>query len=292
MGKIFAKLRPEAAELPKSAKILIVDNQRFERAHLIRLIDSLEFETHVVQSDCLATMKSRLNAHKFDLIFMDCNLPDGTGLQALEAIQFDPNNKKAATIIIAGDGQNGIAIEALKRGCSDYIAKDDLTPSSFRRASMNALQKSRLSIKLETQQCKTQNLEALLEGLAKESHNEVKPVVSRIVRQLRELREEPELTTETLLDRCNRIERSCGRLKLFLDDIERCQNIDFDHKTVAGRTTQETAGTGTVDENQPENSAPSISAKPRRIRAPQAKKSPLKSGDKAAKPSLFSKLKK
>lgn len=99
----------------------MIDDQRFDRSRLLRLINGLEFNTHVVEADCLLRMRTMLEADKFDLILVDLNLPDGTGLQAVDAIHLDPRNRQAATIMITGEGQNDVAIEALKRGCSDDI---------------------------------------------------------------------------------------------------------------------------------------------------------------------------
>ncbi len=127
LEKVHARLRPDLTVLPDFASILVVDDQRFDRTRLQRLIATLDLDTHVVEADCLETMGTMLEADRFDLILLDYNLPDGTGLQALDAVRLSPKNRNAATIMVAGDGQNEIAIEALKRGCSDYITKDDLT---------------------------------------------------------------------------------------------------------------------------------------------------------------------
>lgn len=227
IGKIHAKVRPDTTPLPALASILVVDDQRFDRTRLRRLIDGLEFDTHVVEADRLESMGTMLQRDRFDLILIDYNLPDGNGLMALDAIRLAPKNRQAATIMIAGDGQSEIAIEALKRGCSDYITKDDLSPTSFRRATINALQKSSLSIGIETQDVKRQQIEAVLQRFSTECANEIKPVLSRLMRQLRDLREAPNLTAEQTSERFGRIENSCMRLWDFLDDLEQYEGTDI-----------------------------------------------------------------
>ena len=227
LEKVHAKVRPNLVALPDFASILIVDDQRFDRTRLQRLISALEFENHVVEADCLETMGTMLEADKFDLILLDYNLPDDNGLQALDSVQLAAKNKNAATIMIAGDGQNEIAIEALKRGCSDYVTKDDLTPESFRRATINALQKSRLSIGMEAQDLKRQQIEAVLQRFSTECAQEIKPVVSRMMRQVRDLRDVTNVTPEAAADRHNRIEQSCMRLWDFLNDLEDYEGKDI-----------------------------------------------------------------
>jgi len=227
LEKVHAKVRPNLATLPDFASILLVDDQRFDRTRLQRLISTLEFETHVVEADCLETMGTMLEADKFDLILLDYNLPDGNGLQALDAVQLAAKNKNAATIMIAGNGQNEIAIEALKRGCSDYVTKDDLTPESFRRATINALQKSHLSIGMKAQDIKRQQIEAVLQRFSTECAQEIKPVVSRMMRQFRDLRDVTNITPDAAADRHNRIEASCMRLWDFLNDLEDYEGKDI-----------------------------------------------------------------
>ncbi|MEM9636489.1 MAG: response regulator [Pseudomonadota bacterium] len=293
IGKIHAKVRPEATSLPKLASILVVDDQRFDRTRLKRLIDGLEFETHVVEADRLETMGSMLQRDKFDLILVDYNLPDGNGLMALDAIRLDPKNRQAATIMITGDGQSEIAIEALKRGCSDYITKDDLSPASFKRATINALQKSSLSIGMETQDVKRQQIEAVLERFSTECANEIKPVLSRLMRQLRDLREAPKLDEEQAKERFGRIENSCMRLWDFLDDLEQYQGTDLSEATLSGKTHPGTTPPAAVikDFDMTPATEPTVTAaQPRRLKAgQQATAITAQAARKKPRPSLFGK---
>lgn len=293
IGKIHAKIRPDATPLPKLASILVVDDQRFDRTRLRRLIKELEFETHVVEADRLETMGSMLQRDKFDLILIDYNLPDGNGLMALDAIRLDPKNRQAATIMIAGDGQNEIAIEALKRGCSDYITKDDLSATSFRRAAINALQKSSLSIGMETQDVKRQQMEAVLERFSTECANEIKPVLSRLMRQLRDLREVPNLSEEQSGERFGKIENSCMRLWDFLGDLEQYQGTDLSEATLSGTTIPGTVQPPVIVDNF-DKAAPSPASvetpQPRRIKAEQAEGEEMpRAASRKPRPSLFGK---
>lgn len=272
IGRVHAKVRPETTRLPKLASILVVDDQRFDRARLKRLISGLDFETHVVEADRLESMGTMLQRDKFDLILVDYNLPDGNGLMALDAIRLDPKNRQAATIMVAGDGQTDVAIEALKRGCSDYITKDDLSPASFKRATINALQKSSLSVGMETQDIKRQQIEAVLERFSTECASEIKPVLSRLMRQLRDLREAPNLSEDQASERFSRIENSCMRLWEFLDDLEQYQGTDLSEATLSGSVTPDSAQPPVIVNDFPNSTTAETAApttRPRRIKAGQ-----------------------
>lgn len=290
IGKIHAKLRPETTPLPKFASILVVDDQRFDRTRLKRLIDGLDFETHVVEADRLESMGTMLQRDKFDLILVDYNLPDGNGLLALDAIRLDPKNRQAATIMVAGDGQNEIAIEALKRGCSDYITKDDLSPASFQRATINALQKSSLSIGIETQDVKRQQIEAVLERFSTECANEIKPVVSRMMRQLRDLRETPNLSTDQITERFQRMENSCMRLWEFLEDLEHYEGTDLSEASFAGQTPTGGGQPPVIHNDMVKPGAEDSTAQPRRLQVSQSDGTlPKRQTAKKPRPSLFGK---
>lgn len=86
----------------------------------------------------LAAARQLLARDHFDCVLTDYMLPDGLGTDLL-------TEHKAATpdspwIVITGVGSETLAVEALKKGASDYIVKDleaaylDLLPSSVQRA--------------------------------------------------------------------------------------------------------------------------------------------------------------
>lgn len=165
---------------PKFASILIVDDQRFDRTRLRRLCGELDFDTYVVEAASLETMGTALDRDTFDLVILDYNLPDGTGLAAIPAIRSHRVHRQAAIIMITGQHDAGVAIEAMKSGCSDYIDKNGLSLDSLRRASINALQKSALSAGMEAQEMMRQRVEKVLEKFTRECALEIKPMLSRL----------------------------------------------------------------------------------------------------------------
>ncbi len=273
MGHIHQKMYPDLTSIPDFASILIVEDQRFDRTRLKRLIDALDFDTHVAEAETLERMGTMLQLDKFDLILLDFNLQDGTGLQGLGAARLDPKNRNAAVIMITGDGQSEIAIEALKRGCSDYITKDDLSPDNFRRATINALQKPHLSIGIETQDSKRQQIEEVLQRFSSECAHEIKPVVSRMMRQLRDLRDAPNLPPDQMAERHARIEQSCMRLWDFLNDLDEYQGTDITRNAPSERM---------VSDN--ETSASLARAVPKRVTAKKGDPFPVEAPQTAGNP--------
>jgi CheY-like chemotaxis protein len=70
-----------------------------------------------------------------DVVLLDHQLPDTTGLEVLEAIRTRP--QPPAVILVTAHGNESLAATALRRGADDYLAKDvslpDLLPQVLER---------------------------------------------------------------------------------------------------------------------------------------------------------------
>jgi two-component system, cell cycle response regulator len=83
-----------------------------------------------------------LEKGRFDLIFIEYRLPDGNGLEFLEAI----NNKGMETpvVVITGQGDELIASRIIQAGASDYLPKAKVSHKALLRIISNALEKASL----------------------------------------------------------------------------------------------------------------------------------------------------
>ncbi|SMC10297.1 chemotaxis-specific methylesterase [Roseovarius aestuarii] len=226
MQEIRQRAQTVAIKPPDFASILIVDDQRFDRARLRRMCKELEFDVTISEADSLESLGTAMGQDAFDLIFLDYHMSDGSGLQALDAIQFDPRNRNAATIMVTGDEQTEIAINAMKNGCSDFLKKDDLSNASVRRAAINALQKASLNRSLETQHVMRSKVEAVLDSFTEECANELKPMLFKMMRHVRDLytiRDDDVKYQATI----QQISNACNRLFDFMNDIDDQERKEF-----------------------------------------------------------------
>ena len=210
-----------ARGFPSHISVLVLDDQRFDRHKLGRLCATLPTHAEILNADSLAALNALLDATTFDLIFVDYNLPDGSGLDALERIRMSPRNCNAASIMITGADGEEIALDAMSRGCADFITKHELSPTTFTRAVTNALQKSALSTQVAAQTFAREEVERVLKSFASQCANDIKPMLSRMMRQLRDLRDTPAQDHRTVTARRESVEASCMHLWEFLDDLER-----------------------------------------------------------------------
>ena len=100
-------------------KVLIVDDESAIRR---TLRDILEFEKYKVDEagdglDALAKVKQ----NKYDVIIMDIKMPKMDGLEALDRMMLLAPD--TPVVMISGHGTIETAVEAVKKGAFDYIAK-------------------------------------------------------------------------------------------------------------------------------------------------------------------------
>ncbi|NVN91707.1 MAG: EAL domain-containing protein [Desulfuromonadales bacterium] len=119
--------------------ILIVDDEQRMRSSLRTLLegngwDILECRTG---AEAVTTMKSRT----VDLILLDINLPDISGLDVMEWVA--NNNISTSVIVVSGDDNIDSAIFALRSGAAEYVRKP-YEPEEIRRKVENILYRRHL----------------------------------------------------------------------------------------------------------------------------------------------------
>lgn len=120
-----ASARGRAADLA-ALKILLVEDDPDDvvlfGSLLGRVVPMSDFD-HV---DNIDDARAKLHGAGYDLCFFDYHLGNDTGLELLRAIREDGFNRPV--IMLTGQGDEAIAVEAMKAGATDYIAKVGLTP--------------------------------------------------------------------------------------------------------------------------------------------------------------------
>ncbi|RAM49678.1 MAG: hypothetical protein C6Y22_21020 [Hapalosiphonaceae cyanobacterium JJU2] len=84
-----------------------------------------------------------------DVILLDFLLPDGDGLEFLQQIRKLLKNTQCAVLMLTGQGDEMIAVKAMKSDAQDYLVKDDLTAQILQRAIHHAVEQMHLTRQLE-----------------------------------------------------------------------------------------------------------------------------------------------
>lgn len=121
------------------AKVLIVDDEKSIRNTLSEILtyEKYEIDEACDGMECLVKMKQA----KYDVILLDIKMPNVDGMETLERIQ--SLGYSTPVIMISGHANIDLAVEAVKMGAFDFIAK----PPDLNRLLItikNALEKSSL----------------------------------------------------------------------------------------------------------------------------------------------------
>ncbi|MEH2064886.1 MAG: PAS domain-containing protein [Nostoc sp.] len=84
-----------------------------------------------------------------DIILLDFVLPDGDGLKFIQQFRQCCKHTETAVIMLTGQGDEIIAVRAMKSGVQDYLVKDQLTAEMFRGAIHHAVERMHLTRQLE-----------------------------------------------------------------------------------------------------------------------------------------------
>lgn len=99
--------------------ILIIDDEAGLRQTLARILQRAGFEVTTAASGSEGV--GLLDQHPFDLIYLDIRMPDMSGLDALKLIH--ENYPDLPVILFTAQPDLNSAVEALRRGATDYLLK-------------------------------------------------------------------------------------------------------------------------------------------------------------------------
>lgn len=198
---------------------LIVDDNAFDRRRLSRFANDTGLDFLIREAADPETFGIQLDQEKFDIIFVDLDLAGPTtGFDLLPIVRAHQVNSKAALVMVAGADQAETALQALREGFSDYIDKGALCASALERATLNAVQKNRLTQKADSATEETRSIESVLKSFADACSKEMRPMLLRMVRQVRQIRSELELAGFDASS-VDSVEKTCARMDEFLLDL-------------------------------------------------------------------------
>lgn len=165
---------------------LVLDDCLFDRTRIRRLLSKLGMIVNVEEVESVSALERVLDSKRFDVVFIDYNLVESDGFDALEILRKKTEHASTACIMIAGDDQSEVAVNALKKGCSDYIPKHGLTSERLRSSVLAALENHMESESSDVSL--TGDIDRLANEIAARYSNALQPEIAGILRQVRTLR--------------------------------------------------------------------------------------------------------
>ncbi|MEA5573096.1 ATP-binding protein [Calothrix sp. UHCC 0171] len=136
-----------------SRTLLIVDDCAEDRKIYRRyLLKDTHFSYEIVDADSAETGLSLWQQMQFDAILLDFCLPDMSGFEFLERLENQKINNyfdtHSSVIMLTGQGNEKVAVQAMKKGIQDYLVKQNLKADVLQLAVRNAIKQSCLQTQL------------------------------------------------------------------------------------------------------------------------------------------------
>ncbi len=129
---------------------LIVDDSPEDRELYRRyLLRDREYSYTILEATLGQQGLELWQQHQPDAVLLDYRLPDLDGLEFLAQLQPSTQQPCLPVIVVTGQGNEAIAVKAIKAGAQDYIIKEQITPERLQIAVNGAIETVRLHTQLQ-----------------------------------------------------------------------------------------------------------------------------------------------
>ncbi len=133
--------------------ILIIDDNKLDREAWSRYLKSERPSVEIVEANNCEEGFSEMEKKNFDCVLLDYHLPDGDGIQFLQKLLLG-NFNSSPILFLTGQGDELLAVEALRSGAADYIPKDILSANRLNRSVDNAIRIHQLGVRARNAELK------------------------------------------------------------------------------------------------------------------------------------------
>lgn len=139
--------------MPPIQTILLIDDSPQDREMYLRyLLKDKRYSYKILETEsgeeglqlCFEAMP--------DVILLDYRLPDFDGLEVLEELKERTGKSEFPVVMLTGQGNEAIAVQAMKNGARDYLVKGQLTGENLRNIVHRVIDRSRLMRQLQQSQ--------------------------------------------------------------------------------------------------------------------------------------------
>ncbi len=148
--------------------LIAEDNPADEELVKVMLADAFGNQFSAQCVDRFEEISNALFEDHFDALILDMNLPDSSGVNNVSTLsQRFPD---LPIVVLTGNDDNEVAIEALKQGAQDYLCKNQVTADSLARSLRYAKERKNIEQQLKDALDNVEQRNAQLEALVKHDH--------------------------------------------------------------------------------------------------------------------------
>ncbi|KIC33961.1 response regulator receiver protein [Leisingera sp. ANG-S5] len=208
---------------PVILNILSVDDDEIDRLRLKKLCRKAGMEAEFFEAANLEEMRKLLDKEQYDLVFLDHNLGMDTGLDALKLLLSHEEQVQAVPIMLTSVTSYQTAVEAMRRGCSDYIVKEELSVDALIKSIASAIERRALYGQLSSAKASEKELKRIFQRFIVGCGPDLRLLLSRTLAGVRivksQARQDDSFSPAVLSD-VSMLERSCKDLVAFMDDLD------------------------------------------------------------------------
>ncbi len=142
-------------------RILVIEDDIIDRTQMERLLARSAVPAgNVVSVDYLTKALAALKEQTFDILLLDLNLPDSSGLDTL--VDLEHQHPEVPKIVVTGEGGEELGLVAVAKGAQDYLVKGQFDAHMLTRAMNYAIERKKSEEALRESRGK---LNAILESL-------------------------------------------------------------------------------------------------------------------------------
>ncbi len=122
-------------------RILFVEDDEDDSMLVERVLrlSGLSATSTTTRAKDLGTALQKLEAEEFGLVLFDMGLPDSFGITGIERISAKAPD--VAIIVLTGNEDESVGVEAVRHGAQDFLTKNDLKPDTLRRVVSYAVER-------------------------------------------------------------------------------------------------------------------------------------------------------
>lgn len=109
-------------ELDPNLRVLIIDDFATMRKIERNILGQLGIR-NVDEADDGTTALPKIQQNQYDVILLDWNMPQMSGLEVLKAVRADPNTKNIPVVMVTAEALKDNIVAAAQAGVSDYVVK-------------------------------------------------------------------------------------------------------------------------------------------------------------------------
>jgi len=191
------------------SEILVIDDNEDDRLLYRRVLTRNSADFSLIEVEDGDQGLARIEENRPACVLLDYSLPGHNGIEVLKRIRV--RHPYLPVIMLTGQGNETVAVAAIKEGAQNYINKSAISPEAIRHIIRGAIEHSALQQRLQDQQ---ESLQIFSNALA---HDLKEPI--RSVRTFLDLIRARETFTERGLTYFDYIQSSADRMIALIDAV-------------------------------------------------------------------------